>query len=183
MPQEELEWQSPPPVEAPSPNDKSSVIALEISNDISGRGKGNFTLTPLFQVWTHLHGTPPPIKNVSILKSDKLEPTYQTLSDATSCFRGINRPINTQQNGNEVITYVLKPEATVKYDPRMGAPIRAQSLEGGYVLTVQIVLSASLQKEGNGISGRVTRLEVVECDAANDELPKDHTNRYGDRLW
>lgn len=183
MPEEAPEWQSPPPVEAPNPDDKASVIRLEVSNDICGRGKENFLLTPIFQVWTHLHGSPPPIKNVSILESDELKPTYQTLNDATSCFRGINRPMNKQENGGDVITYVLKPDATVRYQPRMGAPIRAQSLQDGYVLTVQIVLSASLQKEGNGISGRVTRLEVVECDVANDELPKDHNSRYGDRLW
>jgi len=183
MPEEVPEWQNPPPVEAPHPDEKTSIIKLEISNDIVGRGKENALRTPLFQAWTHLHGCPPPIKNVSILDSDSLKPTYQTLNEATSCFRGINRPINTQKNGSEVITYVLKPEATVRYEPRMGAPIRAQSLKNDYVLTVQIVLNTSLQKEGSDIDGLVTRLEVVECDAANDELPKNHSSRYGDRLW
>lgn len=90
MPEEVPEWQNPPPVQAPDPDDRSSVITLEVSNDITGASKGNFLLTPVFQVWTHLHGMPPPIKNVSILESDGLKPTYQTLQDATSCFRGIN---------------------------------------------------------------------------------------------
>lgn len=178
-----VHWQSPPPVNAPSPDNQSEAVAYDISNDITSRDSPNFQLTPIFQVWSHLHGQVPPIKNVSILEFDEVKPTLQTLHDATSCFKGINRPINKQENGNEVVTYVLKPETTVEYEPRMGAPIRANILGDGYVLTVQIVLKPSLQLEGNNIRGRVTRIEIVESDAANDSLPKNHKDRYGDRLW
>jgi len=184
MPEEtQNDWQNPPPVIAPSPEDKTVMVEYDISTDISGTDKDNYRRTPLFQVWAHLHGEPPPIKNVSIIENDKVQPTYQTLSDATACFIGINRPINDQENGSKVITYVLKPEYTVEYEPRMGAPIRAKKLNADYVLTVQIVLNSSLQLEGKRLSGRVTRLEIVECDTANDRLPKNHANRYGDMLW
>ena len=183
MAETQLDWRNPPNITAPSPDKGGAEIYLEVSNDILSPARNNFRKTPLFQVWTHLLGCPPPIPNVSILEHDDLQPTYQTLHDASSCFKGIKRPINNQENGAEVITYVLNPENTVECVPRMGASIRAQKTAPRYLLTVQIVLNGSLQLEGKDIEGRVTRIEIVKVDSVNDRLPIGHENRYGSRLW
>ena len=110
-------------------------------------------------------------------------PEYQTLHDATACFNGVERPINDNENGNNVVTYVLKPRVSVRYKVRFGAPIAAKVLPDGFVLTVQVVLKEALQVEGIEIMGQVTRIELVESDPLNITLPKDHSERYGSQLW
>ena len=184
MPDEtNLSWLSPPPANAPSHSDRSAHVFYAISADITNMDRCAFRKTPLYQVWVHLHNRLPPIPNVSIVERDDATPECQTLHDATACFRGVERPLNDNSEGNNVVTYVLKPKASVAYEPRFGAPIQAREIPDGYVLTVQVVLGDSLQDSGYPVSGVVTRIELVECDPANDKMPKNHSERYGGQLW
>jgi hypothetical protein len=177
------EWRYPPPVEAPSHADKSNIVKYAISEDLTGVNRANWLRTPLYWVWVHLHGKVPPIQNISVLARDQPQPDFTTLLDATACFQGIKRPHLTENNGESVLVYVLKPSVSVEYAARMTCPIRTIITPTDVVLTVHVRLKESLQIPLQGVDGIVTRMEPVAADAVNCNLPVDHATRYAGRIW
>jgi hypothetical protein len=177
------EWRNPPLVTASSHEDKIKKVQYSISADLTGTKRLNWKRTPLYWVWVHLLGKLPPFTNAGIIQRDGVSPTFSTLLDATACFQGVERPHNTEDNGNSVLVYVLKPSATVEYAVRMGAPIRAIELPTTHVLTVQVCLTTSLHTDGSAISGIVTRFEPVVADTDLPMLPEQHKERYRIRHW
>jgi hypothetical protein len=179
----EYKWYDPPVVQAPCHTDKSATVKYAASDDLIGRRGPNFLYTPIYMYWTHLCGTLPPINAIGKLAVGETVPTLTTLFDSTGCFQGIKRPHLKEDNGDNVVTYVLKPEVTIEYASAMACMARALKPTVPFVLTVQAVLANSLQDCSNGISGLITRIEPVYCDSENDNLPVDFQTRYRKQCW
>lgn len=180
-----LHWRHPPPVEAPCPTDRNKILRLGISADLTGVGRDNFKRTPLYMVWAHLHGCLPPITNAAVAEATGLKPTYCTLLQARACFRGVNRPHDTEDGGDSVYIYVLKIAATLRSDLKnaMVCPIGSYAIPSQNVFTVQVRLNASLQKPVDELDGLVTRIEPVAGEAPTHALPIGHATRYAEQCW
>lgn len=133
--------------------------------------------------WAHLCGQLPPINAIKILEKGDLVPTISTLHDATACFQGIERPHLMEDNGDNVVVYILKPDVTIQFASAMACMARALKPAIPFVLTVQVVLAKSLHDCPNGVSGIVTRIEPVACDPENNNLPVDFSTRYRTQCW
>jgi hypothetical protein len=179
----DYKWNNPPVVQAPCHTDKSVSVNYEASDDLIGRRGPNCLYTPIYMYWAHLCGKLPPINAIAKLAEGSMLPTLSTLADSTACFQGIERPHLKEDNGDNVITYILKPEVTIEFASAMACMARALKPTVPFVLTVQAVLAKSLQECPNGITGRITRIEPVNCDSDNDKLPVDYQTRYREQCW
>lgn len=125
----------------------------------------------------------PPIPNVTVVERDGVDVTLCTLLDAIACFQGVNRPHGVENNGDTVLTYVLKVTGSLSHASRLAAPIRAVAAPPNTVLTVQVALRDSLQGLDSTLDGLVTRLEPVVVEPESVTLPAGHTERYSRRCW
>jgi hypothetical protein len=176
-------WLKPPVVKAPDPFGYQSSVLLSISPHFIERSAGVYRRTAIFQTWTHVVGTLPPINNIGRLAASPHAPTLTTLADSVACFRGVNRPYDDEKNGESVIIYVLNPSVSIEYEVDMACVARGVKVPADTALTVQVKPGKSLQIDGHDIFGMVTRLEFVSGDGGNPILPKGHSTRYLQRLW
>jgi hypothetical protein len=176
-------WSNPPIVEAPCHSDRSKPVRYGISDDLTGVRTRNFRHTPLFMVWAHLIGELPPINAIGKLADSEITPTLCTLADATACFQGVQRPHSREPNGDNVLTYVLKPKVTIEFASDMACLARAVSPSVAFALTVQVVLAQTLHDEIKGVTGLITRIEAVACDLGDPTLPVEYQDRYRMRCW
>lgn len=176
-------WLQLPDVEAPDPHDRSKIVKLRISSEFVEKNAFIRRRTPIFQLWTHVIGDPPPINNIGREFCKEEPPTLTTLKDSVAGFFGVNRPYHDDDNGAEVAIYVLKPIVTLKYKPDMVCVARAVKAPIKTVLTVQVRYDKACQDQKEGIHGILTRLEFVPCDPTNTSLPKDYGKRYARELW
>lgn len=170
-------------MQAPCHSDRSIIVKYEASDDLIGRRGPQFLYTPIYMYWAHLCGQLPPINAIQKLAEGSMIPTLCTLADATACFQGIERPHLKDDNGDNVVTYILKPAISIEFASAMACMARAMKPPVPFVLTVQAVLAKSLQQCSNEISGLITRIEPVNCDSGNDNLPVDYQSRYRMQCW
>ena len=173
-------WLKFPTVVAPSPDDPSAMWTCAISPIFVERNNFIARKTPVFQLWAHVVGQLPPINLIGTLRP---APTLLTLKDAIACFKGVQRPYDTESNGESVLVYVLKPWVSLAYQPSSSCLARSVTVPPETVLTVQIRPSTSLQKSQPGINGIVTRLEFVSSVGSAPPLPVEHEARYCQPLW
>jgi hypothetical protein len=176
-------WYDPPLVSAPHYEDRSRTMTLGVSDDMTGARSRNFRHTPLWMFWTHIVGQLPPINAVGLLAESDPTPTIQTLADATACFQGIQRPHLLEDNGDNVLVYVLRPAVTIEFASAMACMARAIRPVVPFVLTVQAVLADALQVPATHVDGIITRIEAVASDPNERDLPIDHGTRYRRRCW
>lgn len=176
-------WLDLPVIEAPDPKDRSNSVRLRISGEFVQKNAFIRRRTPIFQLWTHVIGKPPPINNIGREFGKDPPPTLMTLHDATAGFMGVNRPYHDDDNGTEVAIYVLTPQYTLKYEPDMVCVARTCHTPIKSVLTVQVRYDKACQDKNEGIHGMLTRLEFVTSDARDPSLPKGYDKRYSQRLW
>jgi hypothetical protein len=176
-------WYDPPLVSAPSYLDRSQTMTLGISDDMTGARSRNFRHTPLFMFWAHIVGQLPPINAIQLLAESNPTPTLLTLNDARACFQGIQRPHLLEDNGDNVLVYVLRPTVTLEFATSMACLARAVRPAVPFVLTVQVVLADALQNSATHVDGIITRIEAVESDPHEADLPVDYGTRYRRRCW
>jgi hypothetical protein len=185
MPTERMReiWYCPPNIDAPHYNGREQRLCLGVSDDITGKRTPHCRKTPLFMVWAHAIGRLPPIHAISHLAESAPTPTLTTLDDATACFRGIHRPHLREDNGDNVITYILKPEVSIEFAASMACLARAVSPPTPFVITMQVVLNECLQVSHDNVAGIITRVEPIGCDLVDPTLPVEYQTRYGQRCW
>lgn len=178
-----VSWLSLPDVSAPSAMDRTVTHRYRISPEFVERNAGINRNTPVFQLWTHLVGTLPPINNVGRLAGAVPTPTLTTLADAKGCFQGIKRPHDTERDGDSVLVYILNPLVTIAYHPDMVCLAKAVTIPKHTVLTVQVRLDHPLLADESQLNGVITRLEFVSSDISDPTMPIDHGTRYARTLW
>lgn len=180
---EQYPWARLPTVVAPSPENRSETITLEVSKPfILGNLHKRFR-TPMLQTWFHLTGVWPPVPNLMALPEGECQPG--TLLDAVACFRGIKRPCLDEDDGDSVLVYILKPESTLVFDDRPPLPHPViKMLDKDLLLAAYVRLAErSIAAAGGKVSGCVTKLETLEAGPGEPGLPLDHFERYEKRVW
>jgi hypothetical protein len=105
------------------------------------------------------------------------------LSRAHACFKGIRRPCAEDDDGSEILAYVLKPSRFFVYEPGMASMLAEREAPTDLVFVVYVRLDAPCAPGGSDLKGVVTHWHFVEADEADDTLPVDFASRYAERLW
>ena len=102
------------------------------------------------------------------------------LNDAHALFRGIERPLAEDDQGANVLSYVLKPRWFYEYDPDMVSV----ALKVRVPKDLLFVTYARLETEKNGsVRGTITHWGFVEADPKSPDLPVNFSARYRERVW
>jgi hypothetical protein len=110
--------------------------------------------------------------------SDDLIPLVQ----AHACFRGIERPLAEDDDGANVVAYVLRPRFFYEYDPNMVSLAQRVPVPRDLVFITYARLLDQTGEPGEPV-GVITHWGFVEADPKNLRLPINSTTRYREQLW
>ncbi len=136
---------------------------------------------PIFDLWSVVIGEPPPVNNVEY--SGK--PTLISLSQAHACFQGIRRPIGEDDDGDNVVAYILRPREHYVYRADMVTVAHLKPVPGDLAFVCYVRLDLPEQHDGVGTKGVITHWQFVdgEIGPGGDVLPVGYDQRYKKRLW
>jgi hypothetical protein len=99
----------PATVRAPSPEDRAVLcdFILSSADAVTMARIGRRQLT--FEMWSVVLGVEPPVIGCAH-RNQKIKGGLTKLADARALFKGIERPLADDDDGSEVLAYVLKPE-------------------------------------------------------------------------
>jgi hypothetical protein len=171
----------PATVQAPSPEDWTVlcefVLGLSDAETMARIGRRQLTL----EMWSIILGVEPPVLGAAH-RNRKAKGELSKLADAHALFKGIQRPLADDDDGSQVLAYVLKPKFMYENNPDMVSV----ALKVAVPQDVVFVVYARLNKASDGPSGArgtVTHWHFVEDDPAFPMLPVDFSSRYRTRLW
>lgn len=177
------EWlRFPESVLAPAPDDRAKLCKFAIArNDIrklvrAGRRQ------PAFELWSIVLGVPPPVPGVDRRNKPQTD-DLTCLQRAHACFRGIKRPLAEDDDGEDVIAYVLRPHFFYEYDPNMLSVASKVPVPRDTVFVAYARLGAPHTGRFVENRGTLTHWGFVEADSTALQLPVSHGTRYRTRLW
>ena len=125
--------------------------------------------------------SPPPVPGVE--RRNNPDPNDLTsLLEAHACFRGIERPLAEDDDGANVIAYVLRPRFLYEYDPNMVSLALRVPVPRDLVFITYARLLELSGKTDEPV-GVITHWGFVEADPHNLRLPINSSTRYRERLW
>jgi len=171
----------PATVQAPSPEDRAVLCDFVLgSADAATMARiGRRQLT--FEMWSMILGVEPPVIGCA-RRNWKTQGELTRLAEAHALFKGIERPLADDDDGSDVLAYVLNPKFMYENSPDMVSV----ALKVAVPQDVVFVVYARLNKASggpNGARGTVTHWHFVEADPAFPTLPVDFSSRYRTRLW
>lgn len=177
------EWlKFPPTVAAPSPEDRTvpCIYALSTRDAITLAKAGRSQLN--FELWSIVLGKPPPVPGVFHRNRPDAGSGLISLASAHASFRGIKRPLADDNDGANVLVYVLKPQCFYEYAPNIVSVALKSAVPDDLVFAAYVRPAAS---NGGQLSSRgiVTHWGFVEADKADLRLPVEHQTRYVSQLW
>lgn len=172
----------PATVQAPSPEDRAVFCDFRLGSADAVTTARTGRRQPTFEMWSIILGVEPPVIGCS-RRNKKIQGKLTKLSDAHALFQGIERPLADDDDGSQVLAYVLKPQYMYENNPDMVSV----ALKVAVPQDVVFVVYARLNKangEGHGVTrGTVTHWHFVEADPAARMLPVDYFTRYRTQLW
>ncbi len=173
----------PPLVIAPSPDDRATQVMLEISPKTLKKILDSHLRVSLFQAWGHLVGELPPVPNVKKLTAEHPNRRIVSIRDAHACFRGVRRPYGGADYGQDVYVYVISTPDTICWRSSLACVADINPAPEGTLMTVQVRAASALQPTDPGVWGTITKWEFVGASPEQPHLPRDHAERYDERLW
>lgn len=135
-----------------------------------------------FELWSVVLGLPPPVPGCGH-RNRGITGTLCGLENAHAVFRGIERPLAEDDDGSDVLAYILKPEWMHQYD---GASMVSVALKVAVPQDVVFVVYVRLSNPSaplEDLTGTVTHWGFVEADKDDPTLPVEYNSRYRTRLW
>lgn len=176
----------PPNVLAPSFTGDGSMVELEISKRaIEKFAEANLRI-PMLELWSHLVGVLPPLPGAFKMEADTGGRVPTSIAEAHAIFKGVCRPYGSEDDGGEVLVYVISTILTVGWSgvkDRMACVASFKNAPKGTVLTVQVRPASALQPTSAGVWGTITKWEFVGESAEHPGFPEDYDTRYNERLW
>jgi hypothetical protein len=167
---------------APSPFNQARLCRLRIAHADTRKAARVGRRQPAFDLWSMVLGCPPPVPGVGA-RNDHIPGALVSIAQAHACFRGIQRPLAEDDDGSDVVVYVLRPHFFYEYDPNMVSvalkvPVPRGVLFATYARLVDSDNSATM----TGL-GTITHWGFLESDRADPRLPINFKSRYRTRLW
>jgi hypothetical protein len=172
----------PAMVTAPSPEDRSVPCdyMLGSADAVTMARIGRRQLT--FEMWSVVVGVEPPVPGCT--HRNKIIPGKLTkLAEAHALFQGIERPLADDDDGSEVLAYVLKPQYMYENNPDMVSVALKVAVPQDLVFVVYARLNNAGGEGHSGTRGLVTHWHFVEAEPATPMLPVDYSTRYRTQLW
>jgi len=177
------EWlRFPDFVRAPSPFDRLTLCTLKISHNDTCKAARAGRRQPAFDLWGIVLGSPPPVPGVDA-RNDFIAGALTSIKEAHACFRGIERPLAEDDDGRNVVAYVLRPRFFYEYDPNMVSVALKVPVPRDVVFVVYARLIDEKDVVSSGPVGVITHWGFVEADRSDPRLPVNHSSRYRERLW
>ena len=177
------EWlRFPEIVHAPSPFNRVELCTLKISRNDTLKAARAGRRQPAFDLWGIVLGNPPPVPGVDA-RNDLQPGALTSIAEAHACFRGIERPLAEDDDGSNVIAYILRPRFFYEYDPNMVSVALKVPVPRGVVFAVYVRLIDTNKVVASGPIGVITHWGFVEADNADPKLPVNHASRYRAQLW
>lgn len=177
------EFFNPPTISIRSPDGEGEIV-IAISDVTVGELAKAQRRVPLFQMWTHLIGEMPPINNAMHYPQTQYpNAKLLALPDAHACFKGVKRPLNQEDNGDDVYIYVISTPQTVVWKSDMACMVAIVDSPPNTLFTVHVRPVAALQYDMPGVWGAATKWEFVNADAERPTLPEAFNSRYSETLW
>jgi hypothetical protein len=140
-------------------------------------------LQPIWDFWSVVLGEPPPVPNVRTWGVNvPAEEGLIKLVEAHACFRGIRRAIAEDDNGENVVAYILKPPCFYERVTSLVCSAQKRVTPADLVFAVHVRLDMPWDGKAP-TAGVVTHGVFVKSDSMNPALPEDHASRYAERLW
>jgi hypothetical protein len=105
------------------------------------------------------------------------------LKDAHALFRGIERPLAEDDDGANVLAYVVKPTTMYEYDSNSMVSVALKITVPQDVVFVVYVRLDNPDAAPEDMTGIVTHWGFVEADKDDPTLPTEYNSRYRQRLW
>ena len=173
----------PPTVVALSPSGRTATCRFRLSREDSIKAASMRRLQPIWDLWSIVLGEPPPVPNVTTWGVNvPAEEGLIKLVEAHACFRGIRRAIAEDDDGENVVTYVLKPPCFYEKVTNLVCLAQKRATPEDLVYTAHARLDVPVDPNSPTI-GVVTHGGFVEADRNNALLPRDYESRYAERLW
>jgi hypothetical protein len=173
----------PQTIRARSPSDKNEFCRFRLSREDATRAALAYRRQPIWEMWSIIIGEPPPVPNVKSWGINvPAEEGLTALIEAHACFRGIKRAIAEDDNGENVITFILKPRFFYEYRPGLVCVAAKLAVPVGLVFAAHARLDVPADTDSSTM-GVVTHGAFVETDKNEPLLPEDHSDRYIERLW
>lgn len=174
-------------IRAKSWEDPTKMSFFRVAREESVKAARTGRRSPVFEFWSVVHGTPPPVPNVDWHLNLAVKGALTKLEHAHACYRGWNRPCDEDDNGVSAVTYVLKPKVFYGFvlDSLGGmvCPARKRVVANDVVFTVHVRLDIPLEPSVPTCAGVITHWGFVEASPEDPSLPIDFATRYDDRLW
>jgi hypothetical protein len=173
----------PATVVARSPFERSQTCRLRISREDATKAARAHRLQPIWEFWSIVIGEPPPVPNVRTWGVNvPSEEGLTTLVEAHACFLGIRRALAEDDDGDNVVAYVLKPRFFYERATNLVCAAAKRATPEGLVYAVHARLDVPHNSQGSAV-GVVTHGGFVAVDANDPLLPEDHASRYKTELW
>ena len=171
----------PERVTAPSPEDRTipAIYRLAVADTIKMAAAGRRQL--IFELWSVVLGVPPPVPGVDH-RNRGVTGDLSCVNDAHALFRGIERPLAEDDQGENVLAYVTRPRWFYEYDPDMVSVALKVPVPKDLLFVTYARLEAG-NSGSEGVRGTVTHWGFVEADHKVPDLPVNFSARYGSRLW
>lgn len=172
----------PPVVLAPNPDGSGDFITLEISASTLAKIVQSHRHTQMFEAWAHLVGEFPPVNNAFKAQLENAGKELRSLRESAVCFKGVRRPVDSDDSGADVHVYSFSTPFTVRWKPDMACVAAVMPAPEGTVMTVLVRPAASLQPVNPEVWGVITKWEFVGACPEHPDLPRDYTERYDEQL-
>jgi hypothetical protein len=136
---------------------------------------------PIFELWSCVLGNPPPVPGCRH-RNRNVAGKLTRLKEAHALFKGIERPLAEDDDGANVLAYVLKPKFMYAYDPDMVSVALKIPVPQDVVFVVYVRLN-NPDDNSRAVIGTITHWGFVEADPNDPTLPVEHSSRYRTRLW
>src|SRR5271165_4455653 len=170
------QWvQFPERVVAPSPEDRTIPCIFRLAAGDSHKLAQIGRRQLIFELWSVILGTPPPVPGCAH-RNKPSNGELTNLRAAHALFRGIERPLAEDDDGSNVLAYVLKPRIFYEYAPNMVSVALKSPVPTDLVFVTYARLDPATEEPG-AIRGVVTHWGFVEADRSNPDLPVDYSSR------
>lgn len=168
---------------APSPVARHLKVNYRVSGKNALKGYLSGRRHVAFELWSLVLGMPPPVPNVDCPANHPSVAGLMGIGSAHACFKGVRRPFNEDNQGDNVFVYVTKPSHRYVYRPEMVTVAWKENVPDDLVFVTCVCPDEPFEPDGVHSCGVVTHWGFFECDEEEQMLPVDFGQRYRRRLW
>src|SRR5712671_6974534 len=163
---------------------RGTICRFRMSREDAMKAAAAHRRQPIWEIWSIVLGEPPPVPNVRTWGLNvPAEEGLIALVEAHACFRGICRALAEDDNGENVVAYILKPRFFYEYRANLVSTAVKLTVPAGLLFAVYVRIDIPWDAQRKGTVGVVTHGGFVEADPSDPLLPEDHASRYTQRLW